>query len=103
MPREPALSLPDRALATAMQHMPIRNGARRARVSSGLTVIDVLRATFPAGTVSGAAQVRAWDSHEEREPVKRGIYAGAVGYLGFHGNMDVAIALRTAAAKDGKL
>jgi anthranilate synthase component 1 len=65
--------------------------------------IDVLRATFPAGTVSGAPKVRAMEIIDELEPVKRGIYAGAVGYLGFHGNMDLAIALRTAVVKNGTL
>ena len=74
-----------------------------AKLQSGLRAIDVLRATFPAGTVSGAPKVRAMEIIDELEPVKRGIYAGAVGYLGFHGNMDVAIALRTAVIKDGVL
>jgi len=74
-----------------------------AKLKPGLTAIDVLRATFPAGTVSGAPKVRAMEIIDELEPVKRGIYAGAVGYLGFHGNMDVAIALRTAVIKNGKL
>ncbi len=69
----------------------------------GLGAIDVLRATFPAGTVSGAPKVRAMEIIDELEPVKRGIYAGAVGYLGFNGDMDVAIALRTAVVKDGLL
>jgi anthranilate synthase component I len=69
----------------------------------GLNALDVLRATFPAGTVSGAPKVRAMEIIDELEPVKRGVYAGAVGYLGFHGNMDVAIALRTAVVKDGML
>ncbi len=69
----------------------------------GLNAIDVLRATFPAGTVSGAPKVRAMEIIDELEPVKRGIYAGAVGYLGFQGSMDVAIALRTAVVKDGTL
>jgi anthranilate synthase component 1 len=73
------------------------------RLKPGLNAIDVLRATFPAGTVSGAPKVRAMEIIDELEPVKRGVYAGAVGYLGFHGNMDVAIALRTAVVKDGKL
>lgn len=73
------------------------------RLSPGLRAIDVLRATFPAGTVSGAPKVRAMEIIDELEPVKRGVYAGAVGYLGFHGNMDVAIALRTAVIKDGTL
>jgi anthranilate synthase component 1 len=73
------------------------------RLKPGLKAIDVLRATFPAGTVSGAPKVRAMEIIDELEPVKRGVYAGAVGYLGFHGNMDVAIALRTAVIKDGTL
>ena len=61
------------------------------------------KATFPAGTVSGAPKVRAMEIIDELEPVKRGIYAGAVGYLGFNGDMDLAIAIRTAVIKDGKL
>ena len=69
----------------------------------GLSAIDVLRATFPAGTVSGAPKVRAMEIIDELEPVKRGIYAGAVGYLGFHGDMDLAIAIRTAVVKDGQI
>ena len=69
----------------------------------GLTAIDVLRATFPAGTVSGAPKIRAMEIIDELEPVKRGIYAGAVGYLGWHGNMDTAIAIRTAVIKAGVL
>jgi len=73
------------------------------RLKPGLNAIDVLRATFPAGTVSGAPKVRAMEIIDELEPVKRGIYAGAVGYLGFHGNMDVAIALRTAVVKNNTL
>lgn len=74
-----------------------------AKLKPGLTAIDVLRATFPAGTVSGAPKVRAMEIIDELEPVKRGVYAGAVGYLGFNGDMDVAIALRTAVVKDGML
>ena len=74
-----------------------------AKLRPGLRAIDVLRATFPAGTVSGAPKVRAMEIIDELEPVKRGVYAGAVGYLGFHGNMDVAIALRTGVIKDGML
>ncbi len=73
------------------------------RLQPGLTALDVLKATFPAGTVSGAPKVRAMEIIDELEPVKRGIYAGAVGYLGFHGDMDLAIAIRTAVLKGGKL
>jgi anthranilate synthase component 1 len=74
-----------------------------AQLKQGLTAMDVLKATFPAGTVSGAAKVRAMEIIDELEPSKRGIYAGAVGYLGFNGDMDVAIALRTAVVKDKTL
>lgn len=69
----------------------------------GLTAMDVLRATFPAGTVSGAPKVRAMEIIDELEPIKRGIYSGAVGYLGWNGNMDTAIAIRTAVIKDNAL
>jgi anthranilate synthase component I len=73
------------------------------RVASGLGALDVLRASFPAGTVTGAPKVRAMQIIDELEPVKRGIYSGAVGYLGFNGDMDVAIAIRTAVLKDRML
>jgi anthranilate synthase component 1 len=65
--------------------------------------MDVLRATFPAGTVSGAPKIRAMEIIDELEPVKRGIYSGAVGYIAWNGNMDTAIAIRTAVIKDGRL
>ncbi|OIR08900.1 anthranilate synthase component 1 [mine drainage metagenome] len=74
-----------------------------AKLKQGLGAMDVLKATFPAGTVSGAAKVRAMEIIDELEPSKRGIYAGAVGYLAFNGDMDVAIALRTAVVKDDTL
>ena len=74
-----------------------------AELKPGLNAMDVLKATFPAGTVSGAAKVRAMEIIDELEPSKRGIYAGAVGYLGFNGDMDLAIALRTAVVKDNML
>tara|TARA_R110002110_G_scaffold306260_2_gene520145 strand:- start:644 stop:1303 length:660 start_codon:yes stop_codon:yes gene_type:complete len=64
------------------------------------TPIDVLRATFPAGTLSGAPKIRAMEIIDELEPVKRGVYGGAVGYLSWNGNMDTAIAIRTAVIKD---
>lgn len=70
------------------------------QVESGVDAIDVLKATFPAGTVSGAPKIRAMEIIHELEPIKRGIYSGAVGYLGWNGNMDTAIAIRTAVIKD---
>ena len=74
-----------------------------AQLLPGYSNIDVLRATFPAGTVSGAPKVRAMEIIDEFEPTKRGIYSGAVGFLGFNGDMDLAIALRTAVVKDKTL
>ena len=65
--------------------------------------MDVLRASLPAGTLSGAPKVRAMEIIDELEPVKRGVYGGAVGYLGFNGNMDTAIAIRTAVIKNKRL
>lgn len=73
------------------------------KLKPGMDAIDVLKATFPAGTVSGAPKVRAMEIIDELEPSKRGIYAGAVGYLAFNGDMDVAIAIRTAVIKDNTL
>lgn len=72
-------------------------------LKDGLNAMDVLRATFPAGTVSGAPKIRAMEIIDELEPVKRGIYSGAVGYLSWNGNMDTAIAIRTAVIKDKQL
>ncbi|MFA5631890.1 MAG: anthranilate synthase component I [Porticoccaceae bacterium] len=73
------------------------------QVREDVSAIDVLRATLPAGTLSGAPKIRAMEIIDELEPVKRCIYGGAVGYLGWNGNMDMAIAIRTAVIKDGKL
>ena len=73
------------------------------RIAPGRDAIDVLKASFPAGTVTGAPKVRAMQLIDELEPVKRGVYSGAVGYLGFNGDMDMAIAIRTAVVKAGKL
>ncbi len=73
------------------------------RLAPGRTPMDALRATFPAGTLSGAPKIRAMEIIDELEPVKRGIYGGAVGYLSWSGNMDTAIAIRTAVIRDGTL
>ena len=72
-------------------------------IQENMSAMDVLRATFPAGTVSGAPKIRAMEIIDELEPVKRGVYAGAVGYIGWSGNMDTAIAIRTAVIKDQTL
>jgi anthranilate synthase component 1 len=73
------------------------------RLKAGATAFDVLRATLPVGTLSGAPKIRAMEIIDEFEPVKRGVYGGAVGYLAWNGNMDTAIAIRTAVVKDGKI
>ena len=73
------------------------------KLKPGKSAMDVLRATLPVGTLSGAPKIRAMEIIDELEPVKRGIYGGAVGYLGWNGNMDTAIAIRTAVVKDGTL
>ncbi len=72
-------------------------------LKAGLSYADVLRATFPAGTVSGAPKIRALEVIRELEPIKRNVYAGSIGYLGWHGDADTAIAIRTAVIQDGKL
>ena len=72
-------------------------------IDPSLDAIDVLKATFPAGTLTGAPKVRAMELIEELEPTKRGIYGGACGYLSYSGEMDVAIAIRTGVLKDGIL
>ena len=73
------------------------------QVNAGMSAIDVLKATLPAGTLSGAPKIRAMEIIDELEPVKRNIYGGAVGYIGWNGNMDMAIAIRTAIIKDKML
>ncbi|GGX93297.1 anthranilate synthase component I [Massilia dura] len=73
------------------------------KLKSGMSNLDVLRATFPAGTLTGAPKVRAMEVIDELEISKRGIYGGACGYLSFGGEMDVAIAIRTGVIKDGML
>jgi len=72
-------------------------------LKDGMSSLDVLKATFPAGTLTGAPKIRAMEIIDELEPVKRGIYGGACGYLSFAGDMDVAIAIRTGIVKDNTL
>jgi len=69
----------------------------------GLSYMDVLKATFPAGTLSGAPKIRALEIIQELEPYKRNIYAGAIGWIGWWGDADTAIAIRTAVIQDGRL
>jgi anthranilate synthase component 1 len=71
-------------------------------LAEGRSAVDVLRATFPAGTVSGAPKVRAMQIIDELEPSKRGPYAGVVGYFDFSGNLDTAITIRTMLWRGGR-
>jgi anthranilate synthase component 1 len=75
----------------------------QGELSGARDAFDLVRATFPAGTLSGAPKVRAMEIIDELEPVKREIYGGAVGYFSFSGNMDLAIAIRTLVVKDGRI
>lgn len=72
-------------------------------MAEGRTALDVLKATLPVGTLSGAPKIRAMEIIDELEPVRRGVYGGAMGYLAWNGNMDMAIAIRTAVIKGGRL
>ena len=96
-----SVSLTDTMVIERYSHVMhiVSNVTGRAR--DGMSAVDVLRAALPAGTLSGAPKVRAMEIIDELEPVKRGIYGGAVGYLSWSGNMDTAIAIRTVVVKDG--
>jgi len=72
-------------------------------LAEGRRPCDALRATFPAGTLSGAPKVRAMEIIDEMEPTKRGTYGGAVGFVGFDGDLDTCITIRTIACKDGRI
>ncbi|KAF0813197.1 Anthranilate synthase component 1 [Andreprevotia sp. IGB-42] len=98
-----SVKLVDRMTIERYSHVMHIVSSVEGQLRPGQSAIDVLKATFPAGTVSGAPKVRAMEIIDELEPTKRGVYSGAVGYLGFNGDMDVAIALRTAVVKNNTL
>lgn len=75
----------------------------QAEVRDGIDALDVFKATFPAGTLSGAPKIRAMEIIDEVEPLKRGVFGGAVGYLGWHGEMDMSIAIRTCVIRENKV
>jgi len=101
--RTSTVKLTDKMVVERYSHVMHIVSNVTGELKPGLTAMDVLRATFPAGTVSGAPKIRAMEIINEFEPVKRGIYSGAVGYLSWNGNMDTAIAIRTAVIKDKHL
>ena len=97
------VSLTDKMVVERYSHVMHIVSNVEGTLKDGLGPLDVLSATFPAGTLSGAPKIRAMEIIDELEPTKRGIYGGAVGYIGFNGDMDTAIAIRTAVVKDGRL
>jgi anthranilate synthase component 1 len=101
--RTGSVKLTDKMIVERYSHVMHIVSNVTGQLKEGMDAIDVLRATFPAGTVSGAPKIRAMEIIDELEPVKRGIYSGAVGYLSWNGNMDTAIAIRTAVIKDRQL
>jgi anthranilate synthase component 1 len=97
------VGVPDRFLVERYSHVMHIVSEVQGKLRAGASFADVLKATFPAGTVSGAPKIRALEVIRELEPVKRNIYSGAVGYVGWWGDVDTAIAIRTAVIQDGRL
>jgi anthranilate synthase component 1 len=98
-----SVSVTERLVVEKYSHVQHIVSNVEGKLKQGMSNLDVLRATFPAGTLTGAPKVRAMEVIDELEPTKRGIYGGACGYLSFGGEMDVAIAIRTGVIKDGML
>ena len=97
------VTVPDQLVIEKYSHVMHIVSNVEGLLKPDMSSLDVLRATFPAGTLSGAPKVRAMQIIDELEPEKRGIYGGAVGYLSYQGDMDLAIAIRTGIVKDGVL
>lgn len=98
-----SVKLTDKMVIEKYSHVQHIVSNVEGKLKKGMSNLDVLRATFPAGTLTGAPKVRAMEIIDELEICKRGIYGGACGYLSFGGEMDVAIAIRTGVIKDGML
>jgi len=98
-----SVELTDRMIIERYSHVMHIVSQVRGRLADGLGVVDVLRAAFPPGTLSGAPKVRAMEIIAELEPVRRGIYAGAVGWMNWHDEADFAIAIRTALVRGGRI
>ncbi len=95
-----SVQLTDKMVVERYSHVMHIVSNVNGRLRAGLSALDVLRASLPAGTLSGAPKIRAMEIIDEVEPVKRGVYGGAIGYISWKGNMDTAIAIRTAVIKD---
>jgi anthranilate synthase component I len=98
-----SVKLTDKMVVERYSHVMHITSNVTGKLKPGLGAMDVLRAALPAGTLSGAPKIRAMEIIDELETEKRGIYGGAVGYIAWNGNMDTAIAIRTAVIKNGKL
>lgn len=98
-----SVKLTDKMVVERYSHVMHITSNVTGKLKAGLDAMDVLRAALPAGTLSGAPKIRAMEIIDEYETEKRGIYGGAVGYISWNGNMDTAIAIRTAVIKGGKL
>lgn len=98
-----SVKLTDKMVVERYSHVMHITSNVTGKLNEGLRAMDVLRAALPAGTLSGAPKIRAMEIIDELETEKRGIYGGAVGYIAWNGNMDTAIAIRTAVIKNGKL
>ncbi len=97
------VTLTDKMIVERYSHVMHIVSNVEGELKKTMSAMDALKATFPAGTVSGAPKIRAMEIIDELEPVKRGIYSGAIGYISWSGNMDTAIAIRTAVIKDKQL
>ena len=98
-----SIHVPERNVIERYSHVMHIVSQVEGKIAKGKTAYDLMRATFPAGTVSGAPKVRAMQIIAEKEPVQRGFYAGALGYFGYDGNVDSCIMLRTSLLKDGQI
>lgn len=98
-----SVTVPKRMFVERYSHVMHIASIVESEMREDLTALDVLKSTLPVGTLSGAPKVRAMEIIDEMEPERRGIYGGAMGYLAWNGNMDMAIAIRTAVIKEGRL
>jgi anthranilate synthase component 1 len=98
-----SIHVPDYMFVERYSHVMHIVSQVEGKIAPGKNAFDLMRATFPAGTVSGAPKVRAMQIIAEKEPVQRGFYAGALGYFGYDGNLDSCITLRTALVRDGRV
>ena len=98
-----SVTLTEQMVVERYSHVMHISSNVQGRLRAEFSALDVLRATLPVGTLSGAPKIRAMEIIDELEPTRRGVYGGALGYIAWNGNMDTAIAIRTAVLKDDTL